>query len=91
VAPKKPHAKGSKQLCAALLFIADQNLKIADEEREAGNDDASREAIEVASDAMDDYSKWRCSESKRAMRARKQMSVLARPTKRGRRPARSRR
>jgi hypothetical protein len=89
MAPKTPHPKGTKQLCAALLEIAQNNLAAADEEDAAGDHEAAGESIQAAQSAMDDYSKWRCGE-KKAARVRKGIAILSR-AKRGRSPARSRR
>jgi hypothetical protein len=87
----KPHAKGSKELCAALKFIIATNLDIAEEQQAAGDMDGARDSIDTAEAAMEDHSKWRCGE-KQAARMRKRIAILARGTRRGpRRPARSRR
>jgi hypothetical protein len=89
MAPKPQHPKGTKELCAALLEIANNNLAAADEEDAAGDHEAAWESIQAAQSALNDHSKWRCGD-KKAARVRKGMAVLWR-AKRGRSPARSRR
>jgi hypothetical protein len=84
----KGTAKGHKQLCDGLSFIAGANLEIADDALKAGDTKAANEALDVAAAATADQKKWGCSGTARMSRARKKIASLKRALGR-RRPGRS--
>jgi hypothetical protein len=88
--PKPKQPKGSKQLCAALNFIVNANLEIAEDAINAGNNKEANEALDVVQSAANDQKKWGCSggETARMSRARKRIASLKRALRRGRRPGR---
>jgi hypothetical protein len=61
-----PKGKGLKRLCAALRFVFDANLAIANDAMEEGNSTEFNEAIDVCNQATDDMNKYGCGTAARA-------------------------